>query len=163
MVRRLTSNNRALVERAYPASPSAALPSQSQLLQEILAELRQANRRLASLRPAVIEAPRPPVSQVPMDVPVFVRKVVVDTSGTPVQGPDQEIPPGWTTTVLQRRHTGTVNGRLALSLGNVKDDNLRLILRDGDSRSFNIRNLNWLWFDSDTNATNFEILVEVAV
>ena len=159
---RLVSDGR--VRRATVVEPPSPLGrSSSVLLEQILAELRQANKALASLRTAVIEAPRPRTSGVPMDVPVFIRKVTVDTSGTPVQGPDQEIPPGWTTTVLQRRHTGTVNGRLAFSLGNVKVDDLRLILRDGDSRSFNIRNLNWLWFDSDTNGTNFEILVEVAV
>ena len=125
------------------------------LLWEIILALRE-------VRDAAIEAPRPLISKDTYPVPVLINRVTVTTSGTPVQGPDQEVPPGYNVVVRQRRHTGTVNGYLAFSDADTGNDTRRSVLRDNDSISFRLRNLGWLWFDSDTNVTNFEIIVEVA-
>ena len=128
-------------------------------VEELLRELIQA---VGEVRDAAIEAPRPLVGKDTYPVPVFINRVTVTTAGTPVQGPDQEVPPGYNVVVRQRRHSGTVNGYVAFSDADTANDNRRSVLRDNDSISFRLRNLAWLWFDSDTSATNFEIIVEVA-
>ena len=125
----------------------------------LLWELIQAVREV---RDAAIEAPRPLISKDSYPVPVLINRMTVTTSGTPVQGPDQEVPPGYNVVVRQRRHTGTVNGYVAFSDADTGNDVRRSVLRDNDSISFRLRNLSWLWFDSDTNATNFEIIVNMA-
>jgi hypothetical protein len=138
-------------------SPTGA-PSGS-TVENLLRELIQAVREV---RDAAIEAPRPLISKDTYPAPVLIHRVTVTTLGTPVQGPDVEVPPGYDTVVRQRRHSGTVNGYVAFSDADTGNDTRRTVLRDNDSISFRLRNLRWLWFDSDTSATNFEIIVEVA-
>ena len=140
-----------------PSSPPGPPPGATVmgLLWEIILALRE-------VRAAVIEAPRPLVSKDSYPAPVLINRITVTTSGAPQQGPDQEIPPGYNVVVRQRRHSGTVNGYVAFSDADTGNDLRRSVLRDNDSISFRLRNLSWLWFDSDTNATNFEIIVDVA-
>ena len=139
--------------------PLRPTPPQGVSVEGLLRELIQAVREV---RDAAIEAPRPLISKDTYPVPVLINRVTVTTSGTPVQGPDQQVPPGYNVVVRQRRHSGTVNGYVAFSDADTGNDTRRSVLRDNDSISFRLRNLAWLWFDSDTNATNFEIIVDVA-
>jgi hypothetical protein len=141
------------------APPRALGPRPKASVEELLRDLIQAVREV---RDAAIEAPRPLISKDTYPAPVLINRVTVTTSGVPVQAPDQEVPPGYSVVVRQRRHSGTVNGYVAFSDAETGNDLRRSVLRDNDSISFRLRNLSWLWFDSDTNATNFEIIVEVA-
>ena len=153
----LTGPQQARRRRGAPPGPPGPPPGSTTL--GLLWDLIQSVRELQEV---VIEAPRPLVGKDSYPVPVFINRVTVTTAGTPVQGPDQEVPPGYNVVVRQRRHSGTVNGYVAFSDADTANDNRRSVLRDNDSISFRLRNLAWLWFDSDTSATNFEIIVEVA-
>ena len=139
--------------------PSRPTPPQGVSVEELLRELIQAVREV---RDAAIEAPRPLISKDTYPAPVLINRVTVTTVGTPQQGPDQEVPPGYNVLVRQRRHSGTVNGYIAFSDADTGNDTRRVVLRDNDSVTFRLRNLAWLWFDADTAATNFEIIVDVA-
>lgn len=118
--------------------------------------------RLEDLCKLVVEPPRPPISPNSYPTRVLIQKVTVTTAGTPVQGPDQEVPPGYNVVIRQRRHSGTVSGYVAFSNSDTGNDTRRSVLRDNDSLVFKIRNLREVWFDSDSSGTNFEVIVEVA-
>ena len=117
---------------------------------------------LEDLCKLVVEPPRPPVSGNSSSTRVLVTKVTVNVAGTAVQGPDQEVPAGYNVVVRQRRHSGTVTGYVAFSDGDTSNDGKRSVFRDNDSLAFKIRNLKEVWFDSDTNGTVFEMIVEIA-
>ena len=90
----------------------------------------------------------------------LIRRVRVTTAGTAVQGPGIDIPKGFKTVVRQRRHTGTPNGYVALSERAVSSTVERAELQDNDAITFAVSNWSKLWFDADTNTTDFELIAE---
>ena len=90
----------------------------------------------------------------------LIRRVLVSTAGTAVQGPDITVPKGFDTVIRMRRHTGTPNGYVALSEHNVSSTGMRSELQDNDSLSLKVSNWSKIWFDADTNTTAFELIAE---
>jgi len=90
----------------------------------------------------------------------LIRRVLVSTSGTAVQGPGITVPKGYATVIRMRRHSGTPNGYVALSEHNVSSTGMRSELQDNDSLSLKVSNWNKIWFDADTNTTSFELIAE---
>lgn len=91
----------------------------------------------------------------------IVRRVRVATVGTPVSGPDIPIPKGYKAIVRQRRHAGSPTGYVGFSSGDVGNTVTRIEMGDGDAMSFNLNNMDEVWFDADTANTDFEIIVEM--
>lgn len=91
----------------------------------------------------------------------LVRVVEVATAGTVYRGPNIPIPPGYTTTVRQRRHAGAPVGYVAPNRGDVQQSVTRVNLQDGESFEINITNMNQVYFGADTNSTFFEIISEL--
>lgn len=114
---------------------------------------------LIEIRDATIEPPRRSRSQ--RITTGLVRRVRVETTGTPVSGPDIPIPPGYRAIVRQRRHAGSPTGYVGFSRGDVGDSVTRIEMGDGDAMSFNLNNMDEVWFDADTANTDFEIIVEM--
>ena len=112
--------------------------------------------RLERLTAAVIEPPRRGIGA----EEGIIRRVRVATAGTPVQGPRIAITPGYDTTVRQRRNPGTPNGYVAYSSVAVKDTTQRIEIQDNDAVSLRVSNWDRLWFDADTDDTDFELFVE---
>ena len=90
----------------------------------------------------------------------IVRRVRVVTVGTAVQGPNIPIPKGYKAVIRQRRHAGSPTGYVGFSSGDVGNSVTRIELGDGDSFSFNLNNMDEVWFDADTANVDFEIIVE---
>ena len=90
----------------------------------------------------------------------LIRRVLVSTAGTAVQGPSITVPKGFDTVIRMRRHTGTPNGYVALSEHNVSSTGMRSELQDNDSLSLKVSNWSKIWFDADTNSTAFELIAE---
>lgn len=128
-----------------------ALPSQLEKLESLI-------QAVQSLRQAVIQPPR---RSAVLGLPqILVRRVLVVTAGTPVQGPDSPISPGYATVVRQRRHTGAPVGYVAGSKAEVGSAAERVELADNDSFTLKVTNWAELWFDADTANTSFELIVE---
>ena len=65
-------------------------------------------KAIENLRLAVIQPPR---RSAVLGLPqLLIRRVLVVTAGSPVQGPDFPISPGYATVVRQRRHSGAPVG-----------------------------------------------------
>jgi hypothetical protein len=90
----------------------------------------------------------------------LIRRVLVSTAGTAVQGPNISVPKGFDTVIRMRRHTGTPNGYVALSEHNVSSTGMRSELQDNDSLSLKVSNWSKIWFDADSNTTAFELIAE---
>ena len=90
----------------------------------------------------------------------LIRRVEVVTAGTPVQGPNIEIPAGINTVIRQRRSTATRNGYVALNEHDVTNTSLRSEIQHADVIGLRVSNWNKLWFDADTSGTEFELISE---
>ena len=92
----------------------------------------------------------------------LVRRVRVATAGTPVRGPDVETSEGVATVVRMRRHTtdSSRNGYISLNEHDVTNSAFRAELQSNDAVVLNITNWDKLWFDADTNDTDFELIAE---
>ena len=121
--------------------------------------LRDIVVRLVQLIQTVISPPRYSDHQ-QLDQ-VVIRVVQVVTSGTSVQGPDVAVPKGYTCVIRQRRHNSIDPlGRVAFSRNAIGNTVERSELGDGDALEVKISNMKEAWFDSDTDATFFEMIVE---
>lgn len=89
-----------------------------------------------------------------------VRRVRVVTAGSPVQGPDIDIPHGFALVVRQRHHNSDRTGFVADSLTNARSAALRSELINGETLSLRVMNMNEVWVDADSNTTDFEFIVE---
>lgn len=128
-----------------------ALPAQLQKLDSLV-------QAVESLRQAVIQPPR---RSAVLGLPqILVRRVIVVTAGTPVQGPDFTISPGYATVVRQRRHSGAPTGYVAGTRAELLNTAERSELSDNDSITVRVTNWSQLWFDADTANTAFELIVE---
>ena len=96
---------------------------------------------------AIIEPPRSSPTQSVDEIIVRVVRVLI--AGTPVQGPDIPVPKGFSVTVRQRRHVGTITGYVAGSRNAIAQSLERSELRDNDPYLVNVSNLKNLWFDAD--------------
>jgi len=90
----------------------------------------------------------------------LIRRVRVNTAGTVVQGPDVAIPPGVSSVIRQRRHTTSPNGYIALNEHDASSTGTRIETVNGDTVVLVLSNWNKIWFDSDTNNTDFELIAE---
>jgi len=90
----------------------------------------------------------------------LIRRVVVVTAGTPVQGPSIEIPPGINTVIRQRRSTATRNGYVAVNEHDVTNTSLRSEIQNADVIGLRVSNWSKIWFDADTSGTEFELISE---
>ena len=90
----------------------------------------------------------------------LIRRVEVVTAGTPVQGPNIEIPAGIDTVIRQRRSTATRNGYVALNEHDVTNTSLRSEIQNADVIGLRVSNWSKLWFDADTSGTEFELISE---
>ena len=90
----------------------------------------------------------------------IIRRVRVDTAGTPKQGPDVAIPPGVVSVIRQRRHTTSPNGYVAANERDVTSTGSRSEMLNGDTIVLSVSNWNNLWVDADTNDTDFELIAE---
>lgn len=108
---------------------------------------------LEQILAAVIEPPRN-VS----GTEAVIRRVVVATAGTPVRGPDIAVPRGYSCVVRQRHNAGAPAGYVAFSESEVASTQARAELQNNDSLTVRVSNMNRIWFDSDTAATEFEII-----
>ena len=112
--------------------------------------------KIELLTQAVIEPPR--LAGGTKEVLVVVK--TVDTSGTPVQGPNIQISPGHLTVIRQRRHEGTPRtGYVAFERSDTGNPANRIQFRDNDSIALPLRRLDSLWFDADNSDTSFELIV----
>ena len=92
----------------------------------------------------------------------LIRRVRVTTAGTAVQGPDVETTTGVATVVRMRRHAtdSSRNGYVSLNEHDLSNAAFRAELQSNDAVVLNISNWDKLWFDSDTNNTDFELIAE---
>ena len=90
----------------------------------------------------------------------LIRRVRIISAGTAVQGPDVTIPPGVTSVIRQRRHTTSPNGYIALNEHDVSSTGTRIETVNGDTVVLVLSNWNKIWFDSDTDNTDFELIAE---
>ena len=90
----------------------------------------------------------------------IIRRVRVTSSGTATQGPDVMVPEGVATVIRQRRHTTSPNGRIALNERDVSSTGSRIETVNGDTVVLVITNWNKIWFDSDADDTDFELIAE---
>lgn len=112
--------------------------------------------KLEQVRQAVLAPPR--AAQDAKEVLVIVKTVV--TAGTPVQGPEILVPPGYFTVVRQKRHTGTPRtGYLAFERSDTGNPLNRITFIDNDSIALPLEHLDSVWLDSDNNDTSFELIV----
>lgn len=123
---------------------------------EVRLSLSNIERQLVSINSTNLE----PERYLGAQAEGLIRRVRVATAGTAVQGPSIDIPKGFRTVVRQRRHTGTPNGYVALSERAVGSTAERAELQDNDAITFAVSNWSKLWFDADTNTTDFELIAE---
>ena len=123
-------------------------------------EVRDALTEIKTLLIAVRDSNIEPVRYDDAQVETLIRRVRVATAGTSVQGPGIDVPKGFTTVVRMRRHSGSPNGYIALSEHAVSSTDTRIETQDNDSISINVSNWSKIWFDADTNTTDFELIVE---
>mgnify|MGYP001582812827 FL=1 len=91
----------------------------------------------------------------------LIIAVTVVTAGTPVQGPNIQVPPGYATVVRQRRHEGTPRtGYWAFERSDTANALNRSVFKDNDSISLRLSRWDSLWFDANQNDTSFELIVE---
>ena len=90
----------------------------------------------------------------------IIRRVRVTTSGTAVQGPGVAIPNGVNTVIRQRRHTTSRNGYVALTEAEVSSTGSRSEIQNNDTVTLQVSNWSKIWFDADTNETDFELIAE---
>lgn len=110
---------------------------------------------LEKILAAVIEPPRNTTS-----AEAIIRRVSVITPGTAVPGPDIAIPKGYSCVVRQRHNAGAPAGYVAFSESDVSSTQNRAELQNNDSMTVRVTNMNKIWFDSDTNNTEFEIIAQ---
>ena len=123
-------------------------------------EVRDSLSEIKTLLIAVRDSNIEPIRYDDAQVETLIRRVRVTTAGTKVQGPGIDVPKGFTTVVRMRRHSGTPNGYIAMSEHAVSSTDTRIEMRDNDSVSINVSNWSKLWFDADSNTTDFELIVE---
>lgn len=134
-------------------------PTGPSLIQQLIERERELTAKLAELIKTIISPPR--FSDQQQLDQVVIRVVEVATSGTPVQGPDVTVPKGYTCVIRQRRHLAIdPAGRVAFSRNAIQNTLERAELGDGDVLEVKIDNLKYVWLDSDTDATFFELIVE---
>ena len=90
----------------------------------------------------------------------IVRRVRLDTPGVAVQGPNVSIPRGVVSVIRQRRHDASRNGYIATNERDVSSTGSRVEMQNNDTVVLQISNWNKIWFDSDTNTTDFELIAE---
>ena len=90
----------------------------------------------------------------------IVRRVRVVTAGTAVQGPDVSIPRGVVSVIRQRRHDASRNGYVATNERDVSSTGSRVEMQNNDTVVLQVSNWSKVWFDSDTNTTDFELIAE---
>lgn len=89
------------------------------------------------------------------------RTVTVVTAGTPVQGPDVSIPNGFSVLIRQRvTQTGSRRLYVARTAANAGIAANRFEFSKGDGLRLFITNLNLLFFDTNTDGTIAELVVE---
>ena len=89
---------------------------------------------------------------------VIIRRVRVVTPGTPVQGPDIPLAPGYTVSIRQRRHPSTRTGYVAFSRNAIRDTATRTELGNNDAiNGLKLDNFKEAWFDATASNTDFEI------
>jgi len=120
---------------------------------ELLLELRDLTKELIRV---TIQAPRHSQKYALDQVRVWLIEQF--NPGTPIQGPDMPIPPGYSVLVRMRPQAGTPIGYVAGSEGTVRDSYSRVHLQEGESITVFVTNLKYLWFDADTAATQMEIV-----
>jgi len=89
-----------------------------------------------------------------------VRRGRVVTAGTAVQGPDVSIPRGVVSVIRQRRHDASRNGYVATNERDVSSTGSRVEMQNNDTVVLQVSNWSKVWFDSDTNTTDFELIAE---
>jgi len=141
-----------LVQYAQPYPQRASLD-------DLLAQWKLANELLAQIKAIGIQKPRRSDSEAVQQF--LVRGVEVVTAGQVYRGPDLPIPEGWTVTIRQRNHAGSPVGYVGGSSGDVGNPLTRVEMGDGDTIETTVSNLKNLYFGSDTNATFFEMIVEL--
>lgn len=144
-----------------PAAPQDPVVDLAQLLADLKTAFVAGNTELALIKAAIIgpEAPSDATQGIPVG---FIRSVHVVTAGVPVQGPDRDIPQGYSMVVRQRRHAGTPTGYFGFTEGDVGAELTRSEMGDGDVfilSTTRVKNLKNLWFDADTADTFFELVV----
>ena len=90
----------------------------------------------------------------------IIRRMRVETAGTPVRGPDVPIPPGVVSVIRQRRHTGTPTGYIALNERDVTSTGSRVEMQNNDTVVLALSNWNNIWFDADSDDTDWELIAE---
>ena len=90
----------------------------------------------------------------------IIRRMRVETAGTPVQGPDVPIPAGVVSVIRQRRHTGTPTGYVALNERDVTSTGSRVEMENNDTIVLAISNWNNIWFDAAADDTDWELIAE---
>ena len=90
----------------------------------------------------------------------IIRRVRVTTAGTAVQGPSVPIPRGVNTVIRQRRHSASRNGYVALTEAEVSSTGSRSEIQNIDTVTLQVSNWSKIWFDADTNETDFELIAE---
>ena len=123
-------------------------------------EVRDSLAEIKTLLIAVRDSNIEPVRYDDAQVETLIRRVRVTTASTALQGPDIDVPKGFSTVIRMRRHSGTPNGYIALSEHAVSSTDTRIEMQDNDSVSINVSNWSKLWFDADSSDTDFELIVE---
>ena len=90
----------------------------------------------------------------------IIRRMRVETAGTPAQGPDVPIPQGVVSVIRQRRHTGTPTGYIALNERDVTSTGSRVEMQNNDTVVLALSNWNNIWFDADSDDTDWELIAE---
>ena len=141
-----------------------ALDSELDGVENLASALMQFTSRVTSALEEIVDLLTPPELPPALDSDsqpeALIQRVRVNTAGTVVQGPDVAIPQGVASVIRQRRHTTSPNGRIALNEHDVSSTGTRIETVNGDTIILTISNWNKLWFDSDTNETDFELIAE---
>ena len=119
------------------------------------AEVKDSLSEIKTLLIAVRDSNIEPIRNEDAQVETLIRRERVTTASTTVQGPDIDVPKGFTTVGRMRRHSGTPNGYVAMSQHAVSSTDTRIEMRDNDSVSINVSNWSKLWFDADSSNTDF--------
>lgn len=88
-----------------------------------------------------------------------VVAVTVSTAGTPQQGPDLRVPPGFAVVVKHRTGSGGTMF-VANSSPAATNANSRIELTEGTSVSLRVKNMNAVWVNADAAPATAEFLVE---